>query len=273
VPINADLLPVAGERTTTAYARRRQAMVDALNQCDRVHAVSRFVARTYERMGVRADLIETITIGTDMGDLARRNPQALRHAPAAPDAPVGVVFIGYNNRAKGLDLLLEALERSDPGVLARVHLRVHALGIDSIAGRIRRLEARLARLTVSGEYAREDVPWLVGDADLGVVPSVWWDNGPQTVLEMLACGVPVLGANLGGIPDFIEPGVNGLLFDGNDTNDLCAQLRRVVLDHELRVRLRAGIRQIKSMVEHAGEIESLYARCLAGQSPQARQAV
>ncbi len=261
-PVTNDPLPEPPSDTpSNDYARRRAAMIGALNRCNRVHAVSAFVAAKFAAMGVDPARIETIHIGTPVAEMPR--PAHLAEPSHAADRPIRVVFLGYHNPAKGLDLLIEALEQAPSDLLSRLHLCVHAMGVEPIAHRIRRLEAHLARLTLTPAYEREDIPWLCAGADLGVVPSIWWDCGPQTVLEFLACGVPVLGANLGGIPDFITPGVNGDLFRGNDSDDLLRKLDALVRTPEAIARLRQGVRPPKTMREHLDEMLDLYARVLA----------
>jgi glycosyltransferase involved in cell wall biosynthesis len=108
---------------------------------------------------------------------------------------------------------------------------------------------------------------MLGGKDLGVVPSIWWDNGPQTVFELLACGVPVLGADLGGIPDAVRHEENGLLFRGNDRYDLARQIVRAVREPGLVERLRSGVRPPKSMDEHGEEIEVLLKDVIASRVP------
>src|SRR5690606_18088241 len=128
----------------------------------------------------------------------------------------------------------------------------------SIEYRFRRMEPRLARLRYHEGYEPPDIPWICGGQDIGVVPSVWWDNGPQTVMEFLACGLPVLGAEIGGIPDFVTQGVNGLLFRANDRFDLARTLAKLIDEPELAGRLRAGVRPPKTMEAHAAELEQIY---------------
>ena len=101
---------------------------------------------------------------------------------------------------------------------------------------------------------------MLGGRDLGVVPSIWWDNGPQTVHELLACGVPVLGARAGGIPDMVSHDVNGLLFAGNDRYDFARQIVRAIRAPELLDRLRSRVNRPRSMAEHGREMEVLYQR-------------
>ena len=56
-------------------------------------------------------------------------------------------------------------------------------------------------------------------ADIFVIPSIL-DNLPNTVLESLACGTPVVAFNAGGIPDMVKHGVNGYLADSEDVAKL-----------------------------------------------------
>lgn len=259
----------------TAYASRRQAFIDALNRCHAVHAVSTFVADKFIAHGVDAERVRTITIGTIATALVEQNAE-LAFAPpprATPEArPLRLVFIGANHWYKGLSMLADSLEMLTPQVLGLVALSVHAAGGRSIEYRFRRLEPRLASLRYGYEYEPQDVPWMCGGQDVGVVPSVWWDNGPQTVLEMQASGLPVLGAKAGGIPDFVHDGVNGLLFTANDRFALAATIARCVAAPRLVERLRAGVRPPKAMPQHTPEVEALYRETSrhAGKPPSPR---
>lgn len=247
------------------YARRRAAMISSLNACDRVLAVSQFVREKFQCMGVEPDRIETVTIGTRMTHTARRHAELVFN-PASfadqPGRPIRLCFLGVNHWYKGLPMLADALELLTPQFLRRLDVTIVAHGVESVAWRFRRLEPRLARLTIAGTYQPHDVPYYCGGQDLGIVPSVWWDNGPQTVLEFLACGVPVLAANIGGIPDVIEHDVNGLLFRANDRFDLARTLATLA-DHPTRLdQLRAQVRPPKDMPTHAHELMTIYTDAL-----------
>ncbi|GJQ30516.1 MAG: hypothetical protein HBSAPP03_24000 [Phycisphaerae bacterium] len=235
------------------YARRRRAFVHALSTCDTVLAVSEFVRRKFIALGVRPKVIRTLHIGTRMTDLA------LPPAPMPPPDPFRIAFVGYHNHFKGLHCLLDALDLLPDSDLARIDLLVSAKAVSSIEPRLQAMRPRLARLSVEHGYRYENLPHLLRDRHCGIVPSVWWDNGPQTVLEFLACGVPVLGADLGGIPDFITHERNGLLFRGNDRHALAASISRLLNDPGLIARLRSGVTPPKSMQDHANELLTLYA--------------
>jgi len=255
----------------TEFARRRRGMVEMLNRCDRVLAVSNFVKAKFEAMGVDPRVIHTQHIGTRMPDIARANPESLTPPPPfANGRPVRAVFLGYNNYYKGLPMLADTLEQMDAALLSRLHLCVYAKAVEEIEERLTRLESRLAGLSLRSGYSYEDIPRLLHNKDVGLVPSVWWDNGPQTVMEFFACGMPVIAANLGGIPDIAIHEHNALLHRGNDRADLARILARVLLNPDLLFQLRRNVRPPKNMRDHAAEVERVYLETLS--TPQGRGA-
>lgn len=245
-------------REPTAYATRRAAMIAMLNSCDRVLAVSDFVRRKYESFGVIPSVISTQRIGCSL-DPGPRPPSEPMHE----SRPIRLAFVGYHNWFKGLPMLADSLELLTPEVLGRFDLTVLALNAEHMEAELRRLEGRLAGLRIGFGYQNQELPRLLNGIDLGIVPSVWWDNGPQTVMEFLACGTPVLGAQLGGIPEFIRDGENGLLFRGNDRWDLARRLAEVARWPRMLDRLKAGIRPPKSIGSHVTELEQEYANRLS----------
>jgi glycosyltransferase involved in cell wall biosynthesis len=266
-PLSNDI-PAASDnaRAPNDFGRRRRAMVDMLSRCDRAVAVSDFVRRKFQSLGVNPGVLRTLAIGSRMPEMTERCPE-LRFSPppfdAASPRPIRAVFMGYNNFYKGLPMLCDSLELLTPEYLGRIHLSVYAKAVEEIEWRLRRLEARLAGLVVQSGYRYDEVPRILSGKDFGLVPSVWWDNGPQTVMEYLSCGLPVVGARLGGVPDLVTHGVNGLLFTGNDRFDLARTLVGIIHDPTQLFTLRANVRAPKAMTAHSAEVEALYADVLS----------
>ncbi|MCC6426525.1 MAG: glycosyltransferase [Phycisphaerales bacterium] len=249
------------ERAPNEYAARRAAMIQMLNGCDGVLAVSEFVRKKFEALGVRPEVIRTNHIGTRLNRVARMHRDVIFDPPPfdrANPRPVRLVFIGFNNWYKGLPMLADSLELMPAHELGRLHISIYGLGVGADEWRFRRMEPRLGALTIHPMYAYYDIPWILGGKDLGIVPSVWWDNAPQTVFEFFACGVPVLGADLGGIPDFVREGVNGMLFRGNDRYDLAHRLGEIVREPWKLFDLRRNVSPPKDIGDHAAELERLY---------------
>src|SRR5690606_3151306 len=73
-------------------------------------------------------------------------------------------------------------------------------------------------------------------ADLLVLPSVEERQG-KVLLEAMACGIPVIASNAGGIPSVITHRCNGLLFDPSSVDDLVETVKTLINDDELRFQL------------------------------------
>ena len=99
--------------------------------------------------------------------------------------------------------------------------------------------------------------------DVIVVPSIWFENRPTVIMEAFANGVPVIAANMGGMAEMVEHGVDGLLFEPGNAHDLALQLGTIV-DHPANLQsLRAGIKAVKTAAEEFEQIERVYAELLS----------
>ena len=99
------------------------------------------------------------------------------------------------------------------------------------------------------------------DLDLVVVPSLWYENTPFSVLEARAMGVPVVASDLGGISEVIVPGQDGFLFRAGDQDALAGVLGGILDDPEqLRAMTCGGGR---TLADNAAEFVALYAELLS----------
>jgi glycosyltransferase involved in cell wall biosynthesis len=165
--------------------------------------------------------------------LPRETREELRPELGA-DGPV-LVFAGRLMAAKALDVGLEALAQA-PGVT----LLVAGDGPD----RARLEQARSAlglgeRVRFLGGLGRDEVLRLLRGADAALLPSRW-ENFPHLVVEALAVGTPVVATAVGGVPEILRDGENGLLVPAGDAGALAAAIRRITGDGELRARLAAA---------------------------------
>lgn len=72
----------------------------------------------------------------------------------------------------------------------------------------------------TGQLSSNQVDILIKKARLLVMPSLWYENNPFSIIEALYFGTPILGSNIGGIPELIKEGDNGFLFQPGNTKDL-----------------------------------------------------
>jgi glycosyltransferase involved in cell wall biosynthesis len=161
------------------------------------------------------------------------------------------VYVGRLASQKGLPVALEALAEVGEG-------RLLVIGDGPERGALEQLVQKLSlgdRVTLAGSRSREDVLRAFAGARAAVLPSLW-ENLPHAAVEALAVGTPVIATAVGGVPEVVHDGENGLLVAAGDVHALAAALRRVLDDDELRDRLAAGA---KPSVESIGR-EPVYAR-------------
>jgi glycosyltransferase involved in cell wall biosynthesis len=140
------------------------------------------------------------------------------------DGPT-VAFAGRFGPQKALDALVAAVASVDGVVLF--------LAGDGVP------PPAAPRVRTLGALSRGRTLDLFAAADASVLASTW-ENFPHTVVESLSVGTPVIATAVGGVPEVVDDGVNGLLVPANDKEAFAAALRRYFADDELRGRLRAA---------------------------------
>ena len=177
---------------------------------------------------------------------------------------------------KNLPLLVEAMadvrrDREDVVLVvvgegpqrAVLNARAHALGL---AGAV----------LFPGYAAQEDTPAWYRTADVFALSSDF-DNSPNVVLEAMACGLPVVATDVGGLRDYIDPPRNGLLVPKGSRVDLAAALRAFIDDPQ-RAR-ETGLRNRQEAIEKfswsvsAARMLSVYERIIAEYGAARRAAI
>jgi glycosyltransferase involved in cell wall biosynthesis len=82
-----------------------------------------------------------------------------------------------------------------------------------------------------------DVSHYMQAADCLVCPTVWAEAAGLVILEALACGLPVIGSAVGGIPEFVEDHRTGFLFPPGNDAELADRIQRLQSDPEARGRM------------------------------------
>lgn len=74
---------------------------------------------------------------------------------------------------------------------------------------------------------------LIAEAAFSIYPSEWYENCPFSVMESISYGTPVIGADIGGIPELVEQGRTGELFASGDVDELCDKIWKLWDDRQL----------------------------------------
>ena len=181
---------------------------------------SEFLAGVMARAGVAPDRLRVVPHFVSAGG-------TLQAGSVDPVDRPGVVFAGRLSPEKGVDTLVEAAALA-PDV------PVHIAGDGPERGALERLarDRGAANVTFHGRLAKPDLEAIVATSVATVVPSRWYENQPMTILESYAAAVPAIVTSLGGSPELVVDGVDGLVVPPNDPPALAGAMTRLAGDPE-----------------------------------------
>lgn len=213
-----------GQRAPTLafLSARLEAGRATVSAADLVSAPSAFVARAFDRAGAGGGAIEVAPLGLP----------ALAPAPPRPARPLTFGFIGSIQGVKNVLALVEAFA----AVRGDVRLEIAGGGAPEALAELAR-RATDPRIALRGPYQPADLPGLLARLDVVVVPSLV-ESYCFTAREALAAGLPVLASRVGGLPEAVRHGENGLLFDPLAPGELAACLQSLADDPSRLARLR-----------------------------------
>ena len=187
------------------------------------------------------DDIEVVVHGIDLDAVraAAGDRATARTALGLADDDLAVVTVANLRREKALEVLLEAaaLVARDGG---GDRIRFLVVGQGPLADELDALHRRLGlgdRLRLLGY--RDDVPAVVGAADVFCLSSRH-EGLPVALMEALALGVPVVATAVGGVPELITTGVDGVLVPADDPRALADAVVDLATDDARRAALAAG---------------------------------
>ena len=242
-----------GSHDTMSHERRLgEIRARATHGLQRILAVSDAVAGALTSAGYPRDLIDVVR-------------QAMPHERAVWEA-VGrdrrpgrigerlrVAFVGSAYPHKGPQLLVQAAQQCE----AEIEVRILGEVPERFAAELRSMDRR-GVVEVHGSYGPGELPALLADVDTVALPSMWWDCAPLAAAECRAARVPLLVPRLGGLPEAIRDGVDGLTFDGLDATDLAAALDRLAGEPGLLERLQSAIEAPRDFGAYIDELEAYY---------------
>jgi len=218
------------ETGSASVAALKRARTAALRRAASVIVPSRYLAEIALGWGLEPKRVVVVP-----------NPAPALSVPPA-GARQGLVFAGRLTLQKALDTALDAVARvpgadllviGDGPDRARLERHATALGLN---GRVRFI----------GSVPRTQVLEAFAAAEALVISSDW-ENFPHTAVEALALGTPLIATAVGGVPEVVSDGVNGLLVPPGDPDALAAAIERFLGSAELRASLSDAA---KGSVEH-----------------------
>ena len=148
------------------------------------------------------------------------------------------VFMGRLTHEKGVHFLLDAAK----------HIRgadLYILGTGPIENELRQRvkEENLTNVKMLGYKSGDELRELVRRAKFTVITSEWHDNSPLVIYESLSLGNPVVGARMGGIPELIEEGVDGFVYDRGDVETFVKHVNFLIQNQQKTIEMGKSARQ------------------------------
>jgi glycosyltransferase involved in cell wall biosynthesis len=238
---------VAGHQRRLAEIRSR-----AERGLTAILSVSDAVRRTLVNAGYPADLVDTVRQAMPHdAEIWEQVGRDRRPGRVARD--LTVAFLGSAYPHKGPQLLIQAAQRTQ----ARLNIKILGEAPPRFAEQLKALDRR-GNVEMCGSFSPSEISGLLRGVDAVALPSMWWDCAPLAAAECLAARTPVLVPRLGGLPEAIRDGVDGLTFDGLDVDDLARTLDRLASEPGLLEQLQAGISEPRAFAAYVDELEAYY---------------
>lgn len=132
-----------------------------------------------------------------------------------------ILYTGSLTRHKGVHILIKAFR-----MIQNLNIRLHIVGEGIYEIELKRLAKNDERIIFHGKFLNQDLEKFYNEADIVVVPSIWYEVRSNVIPEAFRASVPVIGSRIGAIPEFIRDNYNGFLFDPTDE----WQLKKIIID-------------------------------------------
>jgi glycosyltransferase involved in cell wall biosynthesis/MoaA/NifB/PqqE/SkfB family radical SAM enzyme len=173
-------------------------------------------------------------------------------------------YIGTHIPAKGVNLLIEAFKQIEEPATLKIFGRANGQSTNALKSLA---ENSKNKIDFSGEYINHNLANDVfSNVDCIVVPSIWGENSPLVIHEAQSCKVPVITADFGGMKEYVEHNVNGLLFEHRNANSLAERMKFAVSNPDKmktlgeKGYLYSADGSVPNIQDHCKELENIYSK-------------
>lgn len=164
-----------------------------------------------------------------------------------------VLYFGRYSQEKGLMELLRVCRRLP-------EISFVFAGSGPLQEELEREMQQLPNVKNVGFQSGDALKKLIGEARFTVYPSVWYENCPFSVIESIAAGTPVLGTEMGGIPELLRDNHAGMLVPAGDPDAMQSAIETMWRDETLLEQLRQGCRRahFDTLTEYYEKLMAIY---------------
>ena len=128
------------------------------------------------------------------------------------------LYVGRLSQEKGIEVLMNAFRQSDKSIVI--------IGDGPMQEQVKALANERGNVRYLGFQSKQAIMDQLRRASALILPSIWYEGFPISILEAFATGTPVIGSRLGGIAEIVKDGFNGLLFDPGNKDALIETLSK-----------------------------------------------
>ncbi|HRS01990.1 MAG TPA: glycosyltransferase, partial [Bacteroidota bacterium] len=244
------ILPKKHPDLITDYKIRRQSARNLLaNQIDYVLAISQREANILAEFSEQSDNIYVVNqVSKICDELIRTDHRHPLHNP------IRFGFIGSILIHKGIHIIYQASEmlKNEP-----VEFYLYGMGSPDLINALSKSFPN-SKVIYKGAYTENDLVNIAKEIDAIIIPSIWEEGGPLTAPESIAMGLPIIGANIGGIPDFVQDGVNGLLYQYDNPASLAEKIQQIIDNNDLIMKFKDNLKLSFTFQDYISHISLIY---------------
>jgi glycosyltransferase involved in cell wall biosynthesis len=175
---------------------------------------------------------------------------------------LNLVYVGRCNFVKGIHIIIDAIQ-----LLASnfpIQVTFFALGWNNNEyGRQQKNRIQNdPRFIIRESLPNDKLLQELSQYDACLVPSIWLETGPLTVLEAFAAGIPVIGSRRGGIAELVQDGVDGMLFEPGNAQALAQILENLLYDLSLLINLKKNVKPPRNTHDFTQDMMNLYSQLM-----------
>jgi len=184
-----------------------------------------------------------------------KNPVDIKKFPLSKNIGDKVTYIGRLSEEKGLDILLDSAKKTPS-----IPYTIVGTGPEEKYLKARTKKEKIQNITFVGFQTGKSLDKFYDDSRLIIVPSIWYENYPLSILEAKSKGKIVIGSDIGGIPELIS---KEFLFKPKDSNNLAEQIKKWYGQPSQKLislgsKLHKEVEKNNSIKSHITTIENLY---------------
>jgi glycosyltransferase involved in cell wall biosynthesis len=179
--------------------------------------------------------------------------------PLAKNSGDYILYFGRLSPEKGLKMLVNTMK-----LIPNIKLKIVGSGSEEKKLKSLVKKSRYSNIEFIGYRSGYKLIKLIKGCRFTILPSIYYENSPNVILEAFACGKPVVASRIGGIPELIKDKINGYLFEADNSKDCADKIFKLWQAYKATDKLSMNARQTAERFynpeRHYSNIMKIYSR-------------